>query len=171
MQHPGLPNSSLASPIKEIEMDEKVYRYRMDFYYQTLVIYLLFFIIYALVRGSFFEEKFQLVFNDPIIYILMIFISIFLLIVILNLIRSRQIIMMNDRLVLKNRFGSREISFNEISNVKIVKKRIPKEHIPFKIIKLKLKNRKRMLRIRANDYEKGGELIREFLRIKNVNIL
>jgi len=151
-------------------MDDKIYKYRMDFYYQTLVIYFLFFIVYAIIKGSFFEEKFQLVFNDPIIYILIIFISIFLVIVILNIIRSRQIIMKNDRVAIKNRFGGREIFFNEILDIKIVKKRIPKEHIPFKIIKLKLKNRKRLLRIRANDYEHGGELIKEFLRIKNLNV-
>ena len=42
-----------------------------------------------------------------------------------------------DRIVFKNRFGGREIFFNEILNIKIVKKRIPKEHTPFKIIKLK----------------------------------
>src|SRR5437867_10161665 len=151
-------------------MDDKIYKYRMDFYYQTLVIYFLFFIVYAIIKGSFFEEKFQLVFNDPIIFILIIFISIFLVIVVLNIIRSRQIIMKNDRIVFKNRFGGREIFFNEILNIKIVKKRIPKEHTPFKIIKLKLKNRKRLLRIRANDYERGGELIKEFLRIKNLNV-
>lgn len=149
-------------------MNDKIYKYRMDFYYQTLVIYFLFFIIYAVIKGSFFEEKFQLVFNDPIIYILIIFIFIFLVIVILNIIRSRQIIMKNDRMVLKNRFGSREVLFNEILNIKIARKRIPKDNVPFKIIKLKLKNRKRMLRIRANEYEHGSELIKEFLKIKNL---
>jgi len=148
-------------------MDERVYRFRMDFYYQTLVIYLLFLLVYAVIKGSFFEEKFQLVFNDPIIYILIIFIAIFLLIVISNVIRNKQIIIKNDKVIFKNRFGKRELLFNEIQNIRIVKKRIPKQHTPFKIIKLKLNGRKRLLRIRANDYERGGELIKEFLKIKN----
>ncbi|MGH2574143.1 MAG: hypothetical protein ACRDFC_00425 [Ignavibacteria bacterium] len=148
-------------------MEAKIYKYKMDFYYQTLVIYFLFFIIYASVKGSFFEEKFQLVFKDPIIYILIFFILIFLIAVILNIVRSRQIVLMNDRLIFKNRFGGREILYIEILSVKISKKRIPKDYSPYKIIKLKLKDRKRLLRIRANDFERGGELIKELLKIKS----
>ena len=36
----------------------------------------------------------------------------------------------------------------------------------YSIIKIKLKNRRKQLRIRANDFERGGELINEFLKIK-----
>jgi hypothetical protein len=148
-------------------MDEKVYKYRMDFYYQLLVIYLVFFVLYAVIKGQFFEEKFQLVFNDPIIYILILFIALFLVIVLINIIRNRQIIIQNDRVVLKNRFGSREILFNEILNIKIGKHRKRNLDVPYRIIKLKLLHRRKWLRIRANEYERGSELIREFLKIKN----
>jgi hypothetical protein len=148
-------------------MDEKVYKYRMDFYYQLLVIYLVFFVLYALIKGQFFEEKFQLVFNDPIIYILILFIALFLVIVLINIIRNRQIIMQSDRVVLKNRFGSREILFNEILNIKIGKHRKRNLDVPYRIIKLKLLHRRKWLRIRANEYERGSQLIREFLNIKN----
>ncbi|MGA2668439.1 MAG: hypothetical protein ABSF32_05925 [Ignavibacteria bacterium] len=148
-------------------MEEKVYKYRMDVYYQTLVLYLVFFFLYALIKGKFFEEKFELVFNDPIIYIFIIFIPIIFLFVLLNFIRGRQIILLTDRIVLKNRFGKREILNNEILNIKIGRKRKRREDMPYRIIKLKLRNRKKWLRIRANDFEHGSELIREFLRIKN----
>ncbi len=148
-------------------MEDKVYKYRMDFYYQLLVIYFVFFVLYAAIKGQFFEEKFQLVFNDPIIYILILFIAISLLIVVANIIRNRQIIMKSDRIILKNRFGSREIFFNEILNIKIGKRRKRFEEAPYRIIKLKLTRRRKWLRIRANEYERGPELIREFLKIKN----
>lgn len=144
----------------------------MDFYYQTLVIYLLFFIVYAIIKGSLYnqDDTGRIVLNDPIIYILILFISTFLIIVVMNIIRSRQIVMKSDRIVLRNRFGSREILFSDILNIRIIKKRIPKEHTPYRIIKLKLRNRKRKLRIRANEYEHGNELIKEFLNIKNLNL-
>ena len=138
----------------------------MDFYYQSLVIYFIFFLVYALIKGNFFEQKFQLVFNDPIIYMLMLFIVIFLVIVIVNIIRSKQIILKEDKIIFKNRFGERSVSYKDIMNVRIIKKRIAKEDMPFRIIKLRLKNRRRLLRIRANDYERGPELIREFLKLK-----
>lgn len=148
-------------------MEDKVYKYRMDFYYQLLVIYFVFFVLYAVIKGQFFEEKFQLVFNDPIIYILILFIVISLLIVVINIIRNRQIILKSDRIVLKNRFGSREIFFNEILNIRIGKRRKRYEEAPYRIIKIKLTQRRKWLRIRANEYERGPELIREFLKIKN----
>lgn len=148
-------------------MEDRIYKYRMDFYYQLLVIYLVFFFLYAVIRGQFFEEKFQLVFNDPIIYILILFIALFLVLVLVNIIRNKQIILKTDRVVLKNRFGSREILFNEILNIKIGKRRKRNEEVPYRIIKLKLLKRRKWLRIRANEYERGPELIREFLKIKN----
>jgi hypothetical protein len=75
--------------------------------------------------------------------------------------------MKNDRIVLKNRFGSREILFNEILNIKIGRVRKNREDMPYRIIKLKLRNRRKRLRIRANDFERGPELIKEFLKINN----
>jgi hypothetical protein len=148
-------------------MEDKVYKYRMDLYYQLLLIYVGFFFLYAVIKGRFFEEKFTLVFNDPIIFILAIFILIFLLIVLVQIITARQIILKSDRAILKNRFGSREIMYNEILNIKIGRKRIKNDETPYRIIKLKLLNRRKWLRIRSNDFERGSDLIKEFLKIKN----
>lgn len=148
-------------------MEEKVHKYRMDFYYQSLVIYLIFFAAYVLIKGSI-SISFNVLYNDPIFYILIIFIALFLVIVILNIIRSPMIILKGDRIEFKNRFGSREILFDDVINVKIGRRRLKDEDTTYRIIKLKLKNRKRMLRIRANDFERGSELINEFLKIKHV---
>ena len=151
-------------------MEEKIHKYRLDFYYQSLVIYLLFFAAYVIIKGST-SVSFKILYDDPIFYILIAFISVFLVIVVYNIVRSPTIILKNDRILMKNRFGSREIMFNEILNIRIGKKRRMTEDRPYKIIKLKLVNRRRMLRIRANDFERGGELIKEFLKIKNPGTL
>lgn len=147
-------------------MEEKVYKFRLDFYYQSLVIYLIFFAAYVLIRGSF-SESFKILYGDAIFYILFIFIALFLVIVLMNIIRSPMIILKDDRVEFKNRFGSRDVLYTDILNIKIGRRRHAEEETTFRIIKLKLKNRKRMLRIRANDFEKGSELIREFLKIKH----
>jgi hypothetical protein len=147
-------------------LEEKIHKYRLDFYYQSLVIYLIFFAAYVLIRGTT-GESFKEVYEDPIFYILIIFIALFLIIVIMNIIRQPVIILKSDRIILKNRFGRREISFSDIMSIKIGKRRRPKEDLTYRIIKLKLKNRRKKLRIRANDFEKGNELIKEFLKIKH----
>ncbi len=147
-------------------MEEKVHKYRLDFYYQSLVIYLLFFTAYVLIKGTV-GESFRSLYNDPIFYILIIFIVVFLFIVIVNIVRAPTIILKTDRIEFKNRFGSREVMFSDIIHVKIGRRRKAEEEMTYKIIKLKLKHRRKQLRIRANDFERGGELIREFLRIKH----
>lgn len=146
-------------------MEEKVHKHRMDFYYQSLVIYLLFFAAYVLIKGTM-GESFRSLYNDPIFYILILFIAIFLFIVVINIIRAPMIILKSDRIVLKNRFGSREVLFTDVVNVKIGRRRKADEETTYRIIKLKLKHRRKLLRIRANDFERGSELIREFLKIK-----
>lgn len=147
-------------------MEEKVHKYRLDFYYQSLVIYLIFFAAYVLIKGSI-SESFKVLYGDPIFYILIIFITLFLFIVIMNIIRSPMIILNDEKITFKNRFGSRQVMYGDILNVKIGKRRKAEEETTYRIIKLKLKNRKRLLRIRANDFERGNELIKEFLKIKH----
>ncbi len=146
-------------------MQEKIHKHRMDFYYQSLVIYLLFFAAYVLIRGTV-GESFKALYNDPIFYILILFIIIFLFLVVLNIIRSPMIILKSDRITFRNRFGERDVLFSDILNVKIGRRRKREEEMTYRIIKLKLKNRRKQLRIRANDFERGGELINEFLKIK-----
>jgi hypothetical protein len=146
-------------------MLEKIHKHRMDFYYQSLVIYLLFFAAYVLIRGTL-GESFKALYNDPIFYILILFIIIFLFLVVLNTIRSPMIILKSDRITFRNRFGERDVLFSDILNVKIGRRRKREEEMTYRIIKLKLKNRRKQLRIRANDFERGGELINEFLKIK-----
>ena len=137
----------------------------MDFYYQSLVIYLLFFAAYVLIRGTV-GESFKALYNDPIFYILILFIIIFLFLVVLNIVRSPMIILKSDRITFRNRFGERDVLFSDILSVKIGRRRKREEEMTYRIIKLKLKNRRKQLRIRANDFERGGELINEFLKIK-----
>ena len=146
-------------------MEERIYKYRMDLYYQLLVVYLLFFTSYVLIKGNL-EKEFKMIFDDPIFYVLTIFILMFIAIVAVNLIRSRQLILKSDKVVLKNRFGSREIMLNEIQNIKVGRRK--KRDGNHRIIKLKLANRKKLLRIRANDFERGSELIKEFLKLKTI---
>ena len=93
-------------------MQEKIHKHRMDFYYQSLVIYLLFFAAYVLIRGTV-GESFKALYNDPIFYILILFIIIFLFLVVLNIIRSPMIILKGDRITFRNRFGERDVLFSD----------------------------------------------------------
>ncbi|MBS1495005.1 MAG: hypothetical protein JST55_15955 [Bacteroidetes bacterium] len=149
-------------------MNERTYKYRLDFYYTSLLIYLFVFIAYVILKGSFSDEKFQVVIQDPIIYIFTAFIVFFLIVLISNYIRARYLIFDDRKITLKNRFGQRELPYNEIVGIKFSREkkegRLEKSNI--RLVKLKLSNRKRLLRIRLSDFQNETKLISEFQQIR-----
>ncbi len=148
-------------------MNERVYKYKLDFYYKSLIIYLITLIIYILIKGRFFQERFEVVVKDPIIYIITIFIGFFLIVLVANAIRAREIVINDSKIIFKNRFGQREVSINDIMHLRFSreKRRADEERSDVRIVKLKLRNRKRLLRIRLNDFQDERELVNDFKAI------
>lgn len=145
-------------------MNERVYKYKLDFYYKSLIIYLITLIVYILIKGKFFQERFEVIVKDPIIYIIIIFIVFFLIVLLANAIRAREIIINDRKIIFKNRFGQREIGVNEIILIRFSseKRKIKEERSGARIVKLKLRNRKRYLRIRLNDFQNEKDLMNDF---------
>jgi len=148
-------------------MKERIYKYKLDFYYKSLIIYLVTLIAYILIKGRFFHESFEVVVKDPIIYIIAIFIVFFLIILISNAVIAREIIIDDSKIIFQNRFGHREVGINEILNIRFSreKKHSNEEKSNVRIVKLKLQNRKRLLRIRLNDFQDERDLANEFKQI------
>ncbi len=148
-------------------MNNRVYKYKLDFYYKSLVLYLITLIVYILIKGKFFQARFEVVVKDPIIYIISIFIFFYLILLVLNALRGREIIFGSDSIVFKNRLGQREIFLNEILQVRFSreKKRIREERSDSRIVRLKLNHRRRMLRVKLSDFNDEKELMSEFKNI------
>lgn len=148
-------------------MNNRVYKYKLDFYYKSLVLYLITLIVYILIKGKFFQARFEVVVKDPIIYIISIFIFFYLILLVLNALRGREIIFGSDSIVFKNRLGQREIFLNEIIQVRFSreKKRIREERSDSRIVRLKLNHRRRMLRVKLSDFNDEKELMSEFKNI------
>ena len=144
-----------------------MYKYKLDFYYKSLIIYLLFLVSYTLIRGNFSHENFSIVFKDPIIYIALTFVFFSILLLLLNLITSKQIIFEQDKIILRNRFRQKDIPISDIVYVKFSRERGKKIEgsRKIRIIKLKLKNRKRYIRIRVMDYYDERKMIGDFKKI------
>ena len=145
-------------------MKEKIYKYKLDFYYKSLIIYLVTLIIYIIIKGRFFHASFEVVVKDPIIYIIAIFIIFFLTMLLANTIRAREIIVKENMIIFRNRFGQREVENSDILGVRFSreKKRSRKDRSDVRFVKLKLKNRKRLFKIKLNDFQDEVELANEF---------
>lgn len=151
-----------------MEEGGKVFRYKLDFYYQQALIYLLVLIGYVGIRGNFVEDTFELVFRDPMLYIIILFVVVAFVALILNRIRDRRLIIMENKIIFKNRFEEQEIPFDEIDWVSIGRERQVQTSGRFQVIRMKLKSRLRLVRIRVGRYDHEKELVSEMQRIASL---
>jgi hypothetical protein len=147
--------------------DKNIYKYNMSIYYQSTIIYFVVFVIYLLIRGQFIEDYYTLVTKDPIIYLFgaIVLVSIFSLLY--NLYKNKHLEIAEDGIYFIDRFKKRRFLFKEMQSIKVSKpKNIKMSSKAFGLIRIKLKNRRRILIIRPYDYEKQNELLLRFQQIK-----
>ncbi len=145
--------------------DKNTFKYKLDFYYQQSLIYLLTFIIYTGARGTMSESGLKVVLHDPVLYIITIFVLISLLILVLNYIRDRKLVIGKKEFIFHSRFHEIIIPFSEIESMHVGLERLIQTSGRFQVIVIKLKQRRRTLRIRVGRYEREKELISEMQRI------
>ena len=149
------------------EHHEKVFKYKLDFYYQSALIYLITLIVYGGIRGSFIEKEFIYVMNDPILYVIIFFVVMSVVALALNYIRDRRLIVATDAVIFKNRFHERRVNIKDIEWMHIGRERFVRTSGAFQVIMIKLRKRRRLLRIRVGRYEKEKELVHEMHRMAN----
>ncbi len=148
-----------------MEVQGKVFKYKLDFYYQQALLYLMTFLIYAGIKGSFNEGKFEFLFRDPIVYVIAVFVLMAFIVLFLNRIRDRKLIIADNKLIFKNRFHERIIPFSDISWMYVGRERNVQTSGRFQVVHLKLKHRRRLIRVRIGRYERERELMEEIQSI------
>ncbi len=146
-------------------MQQKIFRYKLDFYYQQALIYLGTLVLYAGIRGSFVEDQFSFVFNDPIVYIIIVFFFVALVALFLNIWRGRRLIIEPERIVFHTRRRERSIAIDDIEWMHIGRERLVQTAGRFQQITIKLKLRPLPIRIRVGRYERDRELVAEMEKI------
>jgi hypothetical protein len=151
----------------------KIYKYKLEFYYKSLIVYMLFLILYTIINETFFFKHYSDLYKDPIFIISVLFIIYYLFVLLINMIKAKELIFNNDKIIIKNRFGHREIVFTDIISIRFSKERKHRSNERSQIskVKLKLKNRKRFLRIRLNEFWDEKKLYQEFKNLsKELNL-
>lgn len=145
--------------------DEKVFKYKLDFYYQSALIYLLTLILYGGIRGNFVEAKFEYVLNDPLIYMIIFFVLMSLVTLALNAVRNRRLIITQDAIIFKHRWHERRVGVQEIEWMHIGRETGVQTGGRFQVIIFKVKIKRRFYRIRVGRYEREGELVQEMQKL------
>lgn len=136
------------------------FRYKLDFYYQQALIYLLTFILYAGVKGTFVEDHFTVVFGDPILTIIGFFVLTAFGTLMLNRVRDRKVIVTGTEIVFQHRFNRRVVAMQDVEWIHIGKERLVRTAGRFQAVLIKAKSRRRVYRIRLGRYERERELLK-----------
>jgi hypothetical protein len=144
------------------------FKYKLDFYYQQTLIYLLTLVLYAGIRGSFVESQFNFVFMDPLVYIIVFFFGISLIVLLLNIWRDRKFIVTSEHMIFHSRHRERIFKINDIEWMHIGKERFVQTAGRFQQISIKMKSRTIPIRIRVGRYEHNRELVAEMEKISKI---
>jgi len=147
--------------------NKKVFKYNMSFYYQSTIIYFVAFILYLVIRGKFVEDSFTLITRDPIIYFFAIIVFISVITLLYNLYKKRHLEISSEGLAFINRLRGKKFRFEDMLSVKISRRKDPTKRSALRLVRIKLKNRKRLVIIRPNDYENENELLKNLQEIKS----
>ena len=148
------------------ESDKNIFKYNLSFYYQSTIIYFIVFILYVIILGELVEDSFIFIVKDPIIYFFA-FIVVFSLVGLLyNVYRKRFLEITDEQISFIEKSRSKVFRTEDIIQIKISKRRERFNNKVFRLIRLKIKNRRRPVIIRPSDYENEEVLIKKFQMLK-----
>jgi hypothetical protein len=149
------------------ELNKKeTFKYNMSFYYQSTIIYFIVFALYMIIRGEFVEERFTLITKDPIIYLLGAIVIISLVSLLYNIYKNKYLEISEEEISFVTKFGEKKILLSQIKRIKITRQRERIENRAFRLVRIKLKNRRRSVIIRPYDYENEDKLLKKFEELK-----
>jgi hypothetical protein len=144
---------------------DRIFRYRLDFYYQSALIYLVTMVLYGVIRGSVVEKRFEYVLDDPLMYVILFFVVMSFGALAMNALRARRLVVTSDAIIFAHRWNERRIPVSEIEWMHIGREARVQTAGRFQVIVFKLRGRLRLFRVRVGRYERERELVLEMQRI------
>lgn len=149
---------------KEKNIQKKFSR-RLDFYWKYIAVYAIAIIVYALIKGTIENRSLTVMLVDPVVILLAVFIFLTAMGLCIESSKRKKIIVGEDFVIFSNRFRQRKFTKDEIMHIYIGRERA-KYTGKFRIIKLKVKNRKRPILLRPSSFWNENELITAFAKLK-----
>lgn len=149
------------------EMQERVFGRKNDLYYVTLLVYVIFAVLYILVTGTVTSETVEFGFRDPVVYIIGIFILHAVVLLLLNIIRNPRLVVDSHGITFRSRFKERTFLFTDIDRIILKREQKRFNEGTFAVARLLIRDRHRRVRIRIASYEREKELYQLLKKIKH----
>jgi len=145
----------------------KHFKRRFEFYYQSVAVYAVALILYAVIRGTFAESEFKLVFKNPIVYAFIVVLIYSVMVLVANMLYQRDVVVTDDSIILQNRFDSKTINFSEIEWIRVGRAKRMRVRGNYRVIKIKLKNQLRGVRINPVHFHDEQGMMEAFTELSS----
>ena len=142
---------------------EETFKHRLDTYYLATIGYGVTLVLYAVIAGTVIGDRFELhlsIWRDPIVYLLAACALLSLIALIVTAVLNRTVIVRDRELVFRSRFRERVFTGDEIEWIGFRREsRIrTRGERSYPSAKIKLRNRRRLFRLRPSSFERGGAM-------------
>lgn len=159
----------MTEPSQSVQLPAE-FKVRIDFYWQAVALYALTLIAYIAVRALW-ESTLQqgivtVVLADPIVVLLGAFVIGSSLVLLFNWLARRTIVVNANAITFSSRFHERTFMSDEIERIAVGRDQRIKVRGMFSVVKIKIANRRRPLRIRTALYNNEPGLITAILGLR-----
>jgi hypothetical protein len=151
-------------------MQEETYKQKLDIYYLATIGYWVTLVAYVTVSGTLIGDRFELVWKDPVVYLLAFFAVISLLALAFVVIADRTVIVRERELVFRTRFKERIFTPESIEWIGF-RRETQVRGQAFPAARIKVRSRRRPLWLRTGAFEQSLHLartLREWARTTGV---
>lgn len=138
----------------------ETFQNRLDIYYIATIVYVVTLLVYVLIAGSVQGKRFEVAWEDPIVYLLIAFSMISLISLIVAGVLRRSVTVEPTRLLFATRFRERTLTAAEIEWISFRRERRASRDRVVPLARIKLRNRRRVVRLRFSSFERSGRLAR-----------
>ncbi|MFN5309432.1 MAG: hypothetical protein ACK5C0_08245 [Candidatus Kapaibacterium sp.] len=143
----------------------KIFMQRLNYYWQSIAIYAMALVVYAILKGTVQQGELSMSVDDPLVLLLFAFVIISGLGLLFALYMRRSIIIDADSITFRSRHREKTIQLNQIKRIRLARERRDENGV-YKIVSISTDVRRRPFRVRPAGFDNEKEMIAEFIRIK-----
>jgi|JI8StandDraft_2_1071088.scaffolds.fasta_scaffold07551_5 hypothetical protein len=143
----------------------KIFMQRLNYYWQSIAIYAMALVVYAILKGTVQQGELSMSVDDPLVLLLFAFVIMSGLGLLFALYMRRSVIIDADSITFRSRHREKTIQLNQIKRIRLARERRDENGV-YKIVSISTDVRRRPFRVRPAGFDNEKEMIAEFIRIK-----
>ena len=156
----------MKTSLPEQKTKNDTFEQRLDHYWRSIAVYSVVLILYSIFQGTITKGKITMVLLDPIVILLSVFVAGSAIVMFVIKYKKKTITVGKDYILLSTRFGRRKYSIDKILKITLGREKFVRINNFYRVIKFKIENRRRLLRIRPSSYNDAKRLVHEIIRFK-----